>query len=76
MMIDLIDFWRERAGTPSAVKLMTDGHMAIMVFRLSLFLSGAVQLLRNAPGEGGGRPSVTLCDRGRGGGSGRALRNA
>ena len=27
---------------------------------------GAVQLLRNAP-EGGGRPSVTLCDRGEGG---------
>ena len=32
---------------------------------------GAVQLLRNARG-GGGRPSVTLCDRG----VGRALRNA
>ena len=31
--------------------------------------SGAVQLLRNAPGGGGGggRPSVTLCDRGEGG---------
>ena len=33
---------------------------------------GAVQLLRNAPGGGGGQPSVTLCDRGRG--VGRALR--
>ena len=29
---------------------------------------GAVQLLRNAPGGGGGRPSVTLCDRGGWGG--------
>ena len=30
-------------------------------------LIGAVQLLRNSLG-GGGRPGVTLCDRGRGGG--------
>ena len=29
MMIDLIDFWRERAGTPSTAKLMTDSHMAV-----------------------------------------------
>ena len=42
---------------------------------LSILNIGAVQILRNAPGGGGGRPGVTVCDGG-GGGSGRALRNA